>query len=517
MSLLRSAATIGFFTLISRIFGFVRDVLIARYLGASALTDAFFVAFKLPNFMRRLFAEGAFNAAFVPLYASTLSEEGKIPAQQMASDAMSVLLVALLLVTLLMEAFAPQMMVILAPGFGGDREKFDLTVTLTRITFPYIIFISMVSLLGGILNSFERFAAVAATPILMNLTLIASIVFFRDSFPTPAHALAWGVFASGVVQYVWLICVCRKLDVLPRFGWPRITSKIKRLLLLIGPAALGAGVAQVNLMVDMIIASTVPEGVSYLYYADRVCELPLAIIGIGVGTALLPLLSKQLRLSDRTLAMHTQNRAIELVLLLSLPAAAALLVISQPIIATLFENGAFGPHETAQTYPALVAFGFGLPAFVLIKVLAPSFFANHDTKTPFKIAAGCVLLNLVLNLLLVGPLLHVGMALATSIASWVNVALMIHILRKRGHLVFDPSLQRMIPRICLASGLMAAVIGAAYVLGAAEFTGSSLQRIVGLSLLIGLGMAVYGALILGLKIISREELMTMLKRQPIGK
>lgn len=506
MSLIRSASTIGFFTLISRVFGFVRDIFIARFLGASALTDAFFVAFKLPNFMRRLFAEGAFNAAFVPLYAATLTEEGKAPAQKMAGEAMSVLLLTLIAVTVLMEIFAPQLMVVLAPGFSGDPDKFALTVTLTRITLPYIIFISLVSLLGGILNSFEKFAAVAATPILMNLTLITAIVGFRDVFPTPAHALAWGVFAAGVVQFLWLVVVCVKLKLMPRLNWPVITPKVKRLLILIGPAALGAGVAQINLMIDMIIASSIPEGVSYLYYADRIVELPLAVIGIGIGTALLPMLSKQLRQEDKSIAQHTQNRAIELVLLLSLPAAAALMVIAQPIIATLFEYGAFGSVQTAKTYPALIAFSAGLPAFVLVKVLAPSFFAAHDTKTPFQIAAGCVLLNLILNLALIGPLEHVGMAVATSIASWANVACMVIILRKRGLLRFDAQLRHRTPRIFFASSMMACSLVMAYFFTHHLFGEAMHIKATALALLIGIGLAVYAFLVLTLKITQWDEI-----------
>lgn len=511
MSLVRSASTIGFFTLISRVFGFLRDIFIARFLGASALTDAFFVAFKLPNFMRRLFAEGAFNAAFVPLYAATLTEDGKESAQKMASEAMSVLLLTLIGVTLVMEIFAPQLMVVLAPGFTDDPQKFVLTVTLTRITLPYIIFISLVSLMGGILNSFERFAAVAATPILMNITLILAIVGFRDAFPTPAHALAWGVFASGVVQFVWLWVVCLKLGVMPRLNWPVITPKVKRLLILIGPAALGAGVAQVNLMIDMIIASSIPQGVSYLYYADRIVELPLAVIGIGIGTALLPMLSKQLRAEDKSIARHTQNRALELVLLLSLPAAAALMVIAQPIIATLFEYGAFGAEQTAKTYPALIAFAIGLPAFVLVKVLAPSFFAAHDTKTPFQIAGVCVVLNLVLNLALIGPMEHVGMALATSIASWVNVACMIVILRKRDLLRFDTQLRQRAPRIFFASAMMAAVLVLAYFFTHHLFGEPMHIKAAALALLIGLGLAVYAFLVLTLKIAHWDEIMRVIR------
>lgn len=512
MSLFRSAATIGMFTLISRVLGFARDICIASFIGANAMTDAFFVAFKLPNFMRRLFAEGAFNSAFVPLYAGTLTTDGKPAAQKLAGEAMAVLFCILIALTVVVEIFMPQIMLVLAPGFDTDPDKFTLAVTLTRITFPYIIFISLVSLLGGVLNSIGKFAAVAASPILLNIALITSIIAFRNVFPTPTHALAWGVFAAGIMQFVWLVIFCNRYHILPPISRPALTERVKKLLTLIGPAALGAGVAQVNLMIDMIIASSVPEGVSYLYYADRINQLPLGVIGVGVGTALLPMLSKQMRESDTSRALHTQNRAIEMVLLLALPAAAAIMVIAQPIISTLFEHGAFSAQTTQAVYPALIAYGAGLPAFVLIKVLAPGFFANHDTKTPFKIAALCMMLNLILNLALVGPMAHVGLALATSIAGWVNVALMAWVLRKRGFLVVDTQLRRRTPRIILACVAMALALIGAYYLCQAIFAANLFYRSMALAMLVALGMAVYGFLMVTI-VISWSEFKALLRRK----
>lgn len=513
MSLLRSAATIGFYTMLSRVLGFVRDICIASFIGANAMTDAFFVAFKLPNFMRRLFAEGAFNSAFVPLYAGTLTAEGKPAAQKLAGEAMAVLACVLVVLCAAMIVFMPQVMLVLAPGFDSDPGKFELAVTLTRITMPYILFISLVSLLGGVLNSIEKFAAVAASPILLNLALIASLVVFRDQFPTPAHALSWGVVAAGILQLLWLVLFCRRYQILPPINRPALTAQVRKLLRLIAPAALGAGVAQVNLMIDMIIASQVPEGVSYLYYADRVNQLPLGIIGVGVGTALLPLLSKQIREQNTSRALRTQNRAIELVLLLALPAAAALLVISQPIVATLYEHGAFEIAATAATYPALMAYGAGLPAFVLIKVLAPGFYANQDTRTPFIIAAICVCINLALNLLLVGPMAHVGLALATSIAGWVNVALMGWMLHKRGLFKTDEKLRHRVPRIILACGIMAMGLLGGYALSANLFSQPLLTRSVALAMLVALGIAIYALLAITLRIIDKEEFMGLLRRR----
>lgn len=456
MSLVKSSATIGFYTLLSRVLGFARDVTIASSLGASWLSDAFFVAFKIPNFLRRLFAEGAFNSAFVPLYAGAIAGDGQAKANQFASEAYAFLVTILLGLSVVCIFAMPWLMFVLAPGFSASPEKFQLTVLLTQITFPYIIFISVVSLLGGILNSLHKFAAVAATPILMNLCLIVIPWAIADYTPTMAHGLAISVFAAGVVQMLWLMFFCWKLNVMPRFRYPRLSAEVKRMLKLIAPAALGAGVAQINLFIDLIIASTVAGGVSYLYYADRINELPLAVIGIAVGTVLLPSLSKLVREGKTEEVVATQNRAIEFALLLVIPAAAALITLASPLIHVLYERGAFGAAESAATTPALIAFACGLPAFVLIKVLTPAFYANQDTHTPFKIAVTCIGVNLILNLALIVPFKHVGMAMATSIAGWLNVALILHHLRKRKLFILDTLMVKRIPRILLAALAMCA-------------------------------------------------------------
>jgi len=455
MSLVKSTATIGGYTLLSRLLGFARDVTIASSLGASFLSDAFFVAFKLPNFLRRLFAEGAFNSAFVPMFAGMLAVEGEEKAKSFAGEAMSFLLLILLIVTGLFILFMPWLMFILAPGFSDDPEKFDLTVTLTRITMPYIIFISLVSLLGGILNSSDRFAAVAATPVIMNLCLIIIPFFIGPLTPTGAHALAVAVMLSGIAQWGWLVYFCRKRGMLPKLVRPRLTPEVRKLLLLIAPAALGAGVAQINLFIDLIIASQFDSGVSYLYYADRINELPLAVIGIAVGTALLPMLSRLVREGNHEEATRRHNRAIELSLFLCLPAAVALVVIAEPIITVIYQRGAFGMMDTVATYRALIAFAIGLPAFILVKIISPAFYAHHDTKTPVKVAMFCIFINLVFNLLLMIPLRHVGMALATSIAGWVNVILMTVILMRRSWFIPSADLLHQGGKILLASAAMA--------------------------------------------------------------
>ncbi len=455
MSLVKSTATIGLYTLISRVLGFARDVTIASGLGASYLSDAFFVAFRLPNYLRRLFAEGAFNAAFVPMYSGMLAVEGKDSARKFASEAMSFLVVLLLIVVAVFIAGMDWLMAVLAPGFTDDPIKYQLTVALTRITMPYILFISLVSLLGGVLNSMHQFAAAAATPIIMNLCLII-IPYLIDPFtPTGAHSLAIAVSCSGVAQWLWLVWFCHKEGMLPRLMRPRLTPDVKKLLKIIAPVALGAGVAQVNLFIDTIIATHFDSGVSYLYYADRINELPLAVIGIALGTALLPMLSRFIREGKTAESHNCQNRAIELGLFLSLPAAVALMIIAEPIIRVMFERGEFGAKETLATFAALRAFAIGLPAFILIKILSPGFYANQDTKTPFKIAMVCVAVNLALNLALMGPFRHVGMALATSTAGWVNVIMMLYVLTQRKWFVASEGLYREIAAICASCGLMA--------------------------------------------------------------
>jgi len=491
MSLVKSTATIGVYTLLSRLLGFARDVTIASVLGASFRSDAFFVAFKLPNYLRRLFAEGAFNSAFVPMFAGQLAVDGHEKAHKFSSETMSFLLVILLIVTALFMIFMPELMVILAPGFSDDPAKFELTVTLTRITMPYIIFISLVSLLGGVLNSNDKFAAVAATPVIMNLCLIIIPYFIGPITPSGAHALAIAVLISGVAQWLWLVYFCGKRGMLPHLVRPRLTPDVKKLLVLIAPVALGAGVAQINLFIDTIIASYFGGGVSYLYYADRINELPLAVIGIAVGTALLPLLSRQIREGKHEEAFHSQNRAIVLSLLLSIPAAVALVTIAEPIITVMFQRGAFGSLETVATYKALIAFALGLPAFILAKIIAPSFYAHQDTKTPFKIAIFCIAVNLFFNLALMSSLRHVGMALATSIAGWVNVILMVIVLRRRSWLVFEKDLFLQIARILLASFTMTAALVIMKDRMATYMVSGEMVRFLTLGVVVGLGMVCY--------------------------
>ena len=493
MVLLRSIATVGGFTLVSRVLGFIRDILIAALLGAGMLADVFFVAFKLPNLFRRLFAEGAFNAAFVPIFSGLIETDGRDAAREFAEEALAGLLWTLLAFVVLFEVLMPFIMLGFAPGFLDEPAKFDLAVLLTRITFPYLMFISLVSLMGGVLNSLGRFAAAAATPILLNICLIAAILGLTPAMPTAAHALAWGVAVAGVVQFVWLYLACGRVGMRVRFRRPRMTPRVKTLLVRMLPLAVGAGIYQVNLLIDTILASLLPEGsISYLFFADRVNQFPLGVIGLAVGTALLPLMSRQIKRGEPGAAMHNQNRALEMSLVLTLPAAMALMVISEPVIRVLFERGAFGAPETAKTAAALVMYASGLPAYVLVKTLATGFFAREDTATPIKIGFIFVLFNVGLSIVLMGPFLHVGLAAASAIAAWLNALTLGAVLHRRGHLALDGRLTSRLPRAALASVLMAVAVWATAGVLAQPLDGSEMDRASALAFLIAVGAAFYG-------------------------
>jgi putative peptidoglycan lipid II flippase len=520
MSLIRAAATVGSFTMISRVTGFVRDVLIAAILGAGPVADAFFVAFKLPNFFRRLTAEGSFTVAFVPLFAGTLEADGVAAAKRFASDVLAMMCAALLALTLAMELAMPWVMHVLAPGFVATPDRFALAVELTRITFPYLPLISLVALYGGILNSLDRFAAMAAAPILLNLILIGAMVGFADRLETPGHVLAWGVAAAGLAQLIWLIVAAR------RDGWtltlrlPKATPGVRKLFRLMLPAMLGAGVMQINLLIDMVLASTLPLGsISFLYYADRVNQLPLGVIGVAIGTALLPMLSRQWRAGDGAAALETQNRALEFGALLTVPAAIGIGVLATPIITVLFERGAFEATDTAATAAAMIAFAGGLPAFVLVKVLQPGFFAREDTRTPVKVAAAAVVLNLVLNLILMQYLAHVGLALATAISSWMNALVLARLLGRSGAFYLDARNRKRLPRILLAAILMGGMLyGARRLIESEafplEFTG--LAGIVPLIGLIALALGVYFGTATLFGALRFSELKASLRRRGAG-
>ncbi len=497
----------------SRVLGFARDILIANFLGAGPVADAFFVAFKFPNFFRRLFAEGAFNAAFVPQFAGTLATDGLAAARRFAEDALSVLLSILLPFTILAQIFMPQLMVVIAPGFRDAPDTFALAVELTRLTFPYLMFMALVALLGGMLNSRDRFAAPAAAPIVLNVILIAAMLLFGDYLPTPGHALAWGVAIAGIAQFLLLVGAAGRADMSPRLHWPRLTPQVRKTLRLMIPGAIGAGVVQINLVIDTILASLLPAGsISYLYFADRVNQLPLGVVGVAIGIVLLPLLSRQLRMGDFEAASDSQNRAIEFTLLLTLPAAAALLVIADPIVRVLFLRGEFSAQAATATAAALTAFAVGLPAYVLIKALSPGFFAREDTATPVKIAALAVALNIVLAVVLMQFFAHVGIALATAISAWLNAGLLGFMLYRRDHLRLDPRLRARTPRILAAAAIMALLLWISAGLLAPILARPGVFSAFALAGLIGAGMAAYLAAILLLRAAYWSELRRIVRR-----
>lgn len=495
MNLLKAITTVGGYTMLSRVFGFVRDILIAAVLGAGSVADTFFVAFRFPNLFRRLFAEGAFAAAFIPIFSSILEQEGREKAKEFADHAFAALFVILALFVALMELAMPWAMWVLAPGFDEVEGKMEMATEMSRIAFPYLLFISLVSLQSGVLNSLGRFAAAAAAPVLLNLVLIAAMLGFRDALETPGHVLSWSVFAAGVVQFVWLIWHCKSADFPLRLVRPRLSNKVRLLGRRILPVVFGTSLYQINLLIGTILATLVADGaVSYLYYADRVTQLPLGVVGVAVSTALLPALSRQLAAGDDAAAASSQNRGLEFALLLTLPAAAALLVIALPIVTMLFERGAFGPTETRATADALMAYATGLPAYVLIRVLTPGFFAREDTSTPVRIAAAVMVLNIVLNLILMQVWGHVGIALASSVAAWANAAALAVVLKRRGQLTIDDRLADRGPKIALASAGMTVGLFAGERLVVPACAGPCAANIPSLAVLIIGSMVLYGGL-----------------------
>ncbi len=505
MNLVRATASIGGLTLVSRVLGMVRDMLMAAFVGAGSAADAFLIAWRLPNLFRALFAEGAFAAVFVPMYNRRMTEaereraaSGLAAANAFAGQILSVLLPFLIVFTAVMIAAAAPIVRAMTGGFPeGAPGKFALAVHLTQITFPYLALISVVSLLGGILNSLNRFWVNAAAPVLLNIAMIVAILFFRGDTPeATAETQAIAVTVAGVLQLIWLTWSCRRAGVVLKLSRPRLSPDVRRLLCLIGPAAVGQGAIQINLFVSTALAARyLPEGaVSYLYYADRLNQLPLGLIGIGVGTAILPLLSRQIGGGDNDAARHTQNRALELALLLAFPAAVALVVSAVPLVRGVFEHGAFTAADTRGAASALAAFSLGVPAYVLMKVLTPGFYARQDTKTPVRLALVSMLVNLVGNLLavLVLDAGFVGIALSTALAAWVNVALLYAALHHSDHLRLDARLKAKAVRIVAAGAVMGATLYALNPWLDAAMAGGLADKIVALVLLCGVGGAVYG-------------------------
>jgi len=452
MMFLRSAFTVSSLTGISRISGLIRDMLLAAFLGAGPLSDAFLVALKLPNFFRRLFAEGAFNAAFVPFFARIFAQNGLQRALLEAEQVFVILLISLTGFVCIVELALPWLMYVIAPGFVDDQNLFGLTLSLTRIMFPYILLISLGAFYAGLLNTVNRFSAAAASPILLNIFMIVALIASQYTPLSPVYLLAWGVLVAGFAQLFWLQAAARKEHLTLRLKRPSMTPAVTHVLKTMAPGAIGAGVMQINLLFDVMLASFLPSGaISFLFYADRFNQLPLAMIGIALSTALLPLLSKHIQKEEFDKAHEVQNRALEYALLLTLPAALALIVLAPSLIEVLFQRKNFGVYEADQTAQVLAAFSTGLPAYVGVKIFATTFFARYDTKTPMRIAVVCMVTNIALNLVLMHFYAHVGIALATALSSWLNFLLLGFKLRKEKAFFVDKRLKDRFIRIVATS------------------------------------------------------------------
>ena len=464
--LLKIISVVGSLTFLSRILGYVRDLLIARVIGAGMISDCFFVAFKLPNLFRRLFGEGAMNSAFIPVVSGIKSKSGKNNADIFLSKIFSILIVFLFLFVILAEIFMPLVISIIAPGFINNPEKYTLSIDLSRLTFPFVFFICLTSLIGAYLNTLGRFASMAVTPVILNLSLISVLLLFfkTENRLEISNFLSASVSIAGVIQLFWLyLCLKRNgSNLYLSFSFNEIfkknkeTSKFFKLLL---PAVIGNGAYQINLLIDMILASTLPDGsISYLYYADRVNQLPLGVLGIAISTALLPTLSRQVKEKKIISANKSFLSAIKFGIIFSIPAFVGILILSDEIIEFLFMRGAFQFYDVELTAKALKALCFGLPAFIMIKVLVVPFFANEDTKTPIKISIFCMVINLILNLILIKEFMHVGLAISTSIAAWINVVILVYMLKNKLSYSLNLSVMRVIIKVIFSSVLMSYLV-----------------------------------------------------------
>ena len=459
--LLRSSALVGAMTMVSRVLGLLRDIVIAAFVGASANADAFFIAFKIPNFLRRLFAEGAFSQAFVPVLAD-YKEQG--PAQAvhaLVNRVAGVLGGTLLLITVIAIAAAPLVAAVFAPGFVSQPYKYQLTSEMIRITFPYLLLISMTGFCGAILNSYGRFAVPAFTPVFLNLSLIFAATVAAPWFAEPVFALAWGVFFAGVIQLLFQLPSLYRLELVPRPIFDTKHEGVRRILKLMVPALFGVSVSQINLLLDTVLASFLPTGsVSWLYYSDRLAELPLGVFGIAIATVILPNLSAHRAAAREEQFASTLDWAVRSVLLIGVPAAVALVLLAEPILITLFQYGALTATDVDMAALSLRAYALGLVAFMLVKVLAPGYYARKDTATPVKIGIIAMAANMVMNLAFVLPLMyylgigHVGLALATSCAAWLNAGLLLRGLRKADVFVFQPGWARYTVRLLVATAAM---------------------------------------------------------------
>ncbi|HRZ22649.1 MAG TPA: murein biosynthesis integral membrane protein MurJ [Candidatus Contendobacter sp.] len=431
-ALLKSTGIVSAMTSLSRVTGFIRDMVYAQMFGAGSGTDAFFVAFRIPNLLRRLFAEGAFSQAFVPVFSEYQARHSHAELEELVDQVAGTLGALLLLVTAIGVVAAPVLILLFAPGFTADANQYDLTVEMLRITFPYLFFISLTAFAGGVLNSCGKFAVPAVTPVLLNLTMIAAALWLAPRMEQPVMGLAWGVFIAGVIQLSFQVPFLRQVKLLPRPRWGWAAQGVQQILKLMLPALFGSSVAQINLLLNTVLASFLVSGsVSWLYYSDRLVEFPLGIFGVALGTVILPKLSRQHADAETEGFSQTLDWALRWALLIGVPATVALIILSGPILSALFQYGAFDARDVIMSAYSLMAFTLGLIAFMLIKVLAPGFYARKDIRSPVKYGLIAVGANTVLVLILVWPLAHTGLALATSLAALLNAGLLFINLRRR--------------------------------------------------------------------------------------
>jgi putative peptidoglycan lipid II flippase len=505
MNLLKALATVSAMTLISRVFGFVRDVVIARTFGAGLYTDAFFIAFKLPNLLRRIFAEGAFSQAFVPILAEYKSQRSGEDTRAFLDHVTTLLALVLFAVSAVGILAAPLIVYLSAPGFAAVPGKFQLTVELLRITFPYILFISLTSLAGAILNTYSRFAIPAFTPTLLNLCFIAFALWLAPYFDPPIMALAWAVFAGGLLQLAFQLPHVARLGLFPRLRLTFRDPGVWRVVKLMGPAIFGVSIGQISLLINGIFASFLVTGsVSWLYYADRLMEFPTGVLGVALGTILLPSLSKSF--AEQTAEQYSRllDWGLRLTLLLAAPSAAALAILAVPLIATLFHHGAFGDHDVTMTSRALVAYSIGLVGLILVKVLAPGFYARQNIQTPVKIGLVTLAATQLMNLAFIYPMRHAGLALAIGLGACINAWLLYRKLLEHGVYRPQPGWGRFVGQLAIALAAMGTVLW--FAMGGAEtwLTGGTLARALRLSALVALGAVTYFAVLWALGVRPRD-------------
>jgi putative peptidoglycan lipid II flippase len=489
--------TVGGYTLLSRVTGFARDIMLAAILGAGPLADAFFVALRLPNHFRAIFAEGAFNAAFVPAYAHVQGERGEAAAKLFSNRIFTLLFVSQLVLLAAALLFMPQAISILAPGFTDDPAQRQLAIELTRITFPYLLLITLVTLYGGMLNVMHRFASAAAAPIFLNLSMMLTLAL-AAFFPSAGHAAAWGVLISGFLQYILLAGDAARNGILPKFTSLKLDEDVRGFFRALGPATLGSMGTQVALFADTIIATFLVSGaLSALYYADRLNQLPIGVIGIAIGTVLLPEMSRRITANDHEGAIAAQRRAFDFTLLFSIPFVAAFLTVPDVIMRAMFARGAFSKADAAAAGATLAAYAVGLIPFVLIRSAVATFYARKDTATPVKAALTGVAVNVALKIALVGSLAQIGLALATAVGAWVNLLLVVLFAVRRNFLVFDRAFLTSLAKFTVAGVMLAAALWLAARWSASALAGqASLRDETALGILIVTGIVVYGGCVL---------------------